>query len=140
MSTPFGFESMGTSVVLARLRKMRDEVPKALDRALYQEAQAIFRKSQKIVPVQYGFLRASGVVEMPVNHEVVIGYGGPAAPYAIHVHENPEARHKPGKSYKFLEIPFMEAIGGMEARLAKAIEQDEQKAPPQAAEPPEVSS
>ena len=132
MASSFGVSSLGTSALLARLNNLMQEVPKELDKALYREALAIFRKSQRIVPVgpindpTYrgipGTLRASGVVEGPTNHEVLIGYGGLAAHYAIYVHEDPNARHKPGKSYKFLEIPFMEALPGMDKRLADALD------------------
>ena len=128
----FGFESLGMSSMLGRLEKMRNDVPKAIDKAIYVEALRIFRKSQRIVPVgpindpTYkgipGTLRASGVIEGPTNHEVLIGYGGIAASYALYVHEDPNAKHKPGKSYKYLETPFMEALGGMEKRLAQEVE------------------
>lgn len=115
-----GLDFLGSSYLLAKFEKMRDDVPKELDRALYREAQLIFRASQKIVPVDTGVLRSSGVVEKPVNHEVIIGYGGAAAPYAFYVHEDPEAKHKSGKSYKYLEIPLMAATQGMSERLAEA--------------------
>lgn len=117
-----GLQMFGMSTLLGRLEQMRDDLPKELDRALYREAQAIFRKSQRLVPVDKGFLKNSGVVEGPTNHEVLIGYGGPAAPYALYVHENPEAKHAKGKTYKFLEIPLMESRQGMEQRLAEALE------------------
>lgn len=122
MADIFGLESLGVSAMLGRFEKMQKDVPKAIDKALFTEANRIFRKSQRIVPVDKGFLRASGVVEGPVNHEVLIGYGGPAASYALIVHEDPDAKHKSGKSYKYLETPFMEALAGMESRLAKAAE------------------
>jgi hypothetical protein len=116
------FSVFGTEVMLARLKKMRTDVPKELNKALYREAQAIFRKSQRLVPVDKGFLKGSGVVEGPTNNEVLIGYGGPAAPYALYVHEDPDAQHAKGKTYKFLEIPLMEARPGMEKRLADALD------------------
>lgn len=118
----FNLQSFGASAMLARLTKLQTDLPKELDRTLYKEAQAIFRRSQRIVPVDKGFLRGSGVVEGPRNHEVLIGYGGPAAPYALYVHEDPEARHARGKTYKFLEIPLTEALAGMEKRIAEAMD------------------
>lgn len=116
-----GFQMFGMSTMLARLEKMRDDLPKELDKALYAEAQGIFRRSQRLVPVDKGFLKGSGVVEGPTNHEVLIGYGGPAAPYALYVHEDPEAQHAKGKTYKFLEIPLLESRPGMEQRLAEIL-------------------
>ena len=117
-----GLEAFGVSHAIAGLQRLMDDVPKELDSALYSEGLNIFRKSQRIVPVDKGFLKGSGVIEKPVNHEVIIGYGGPAASYALYVHEDPEARHKPGKSYKFLEGPVMEAFEGFESRMAKRME------------------
>lgn len=115
----FGFQKM-----LASLEKMQDQVPKELDKMLYAEGLAIFRKSQRIVPVDNGYLKASGVIEKPVNHEVLIGYGGVAASYALFVHEGGEKKwSRPGKRAKFLEEPVMEAQQGMEQRLAKKIEE-----------------
>lgn len=128
------FTVFGMAGLRAQLEKMSKQAPKALDKALYAEALGIFRQSQRIVPVgpigdpSYkgapGTLKASGLIEGPTNGEVLIGYGGPAASYAIYVHEDPNAKHKPGKSYKFLEIPFMEALPKFEQNIAKAIEAD----------------
>lgn len=134
----FGLESFGASVMLARLERLRDDIPKEAARALYREAHAIFRASQRIVPVDKGFLRASGVLEGPTNGEVLIGYGGPAASYAIYVHEDPEARHKPGKSYKYLEKPLYAAIPGMEQRIADQLKRRAEEQ--EAAKPPEGES
>lgn len=76
------------------------------------------------VPVMDGQLRASGVV-LPVEvsgdtHTLTLGFGGPAAPYAVRTHENPRAGRTGGVSpsgaryrkwakvgaYKFLEGPM----------------------------------
>lgn len=97
----------------------------AAARALYQEAERIMTASKEIVPVLTGALRASGVVLLPevsaTNVSVELGYGGPAAPYAVYVHENVMARHKEGQQAKFLERPMLEAAEGMEGRLADAL-------------------
>lgn len=118
-----GFAVKGFSQMMSSLEKMRDDIPKALDKAIFKEAHAIFRKSQRLVPVENGFLKGSGVVEGPVNHEMLIGYGGPAASYALFVHEGGEKKwSEPGKIAKFLETPVMEAIPGFEERIAKECE------------------
>lgn len=84
---------------------------KAIAKAMYQEATVVLNESKKIVPVDLGTLKNSGQVKKPdVSANAVnvdISYGGAAADYAFIVHENPNARHKPGKTYKYLEIPFM---------------------------------
>lgn len=84
---------------------------KALARAVFSEAETVLNESKKIVPVDTGVLKNSGQVNPPKIEpgavEVEVTYGGAAAPYALYVHEDPEARHEPGKTYKYLEIPVM---------------------------------
>lgn len=84
---------------------------KTVERALFAEAQTVLNESKKIVPVDTGTLKNSGRVERPKVSQketsIEITYGGAAAGYALFVHENPTARHAPGKTYKFLEIPAM---------------------------------
>jgi hypothetical protein len=83
----------------------------ALARAVYAEATTVLNESKKIVPVDDGYLKNSGKVEAPnispKETSVEVTYGGAAAPYALYVHEDPDARHAPGKTYKYLEIPAM---------------------------------
>ena len=85
------------------------EVEAALPQVLNEEAQLIFRDSQRLVPVKTGVLRGSGQIVPPrkkgTKWEVVIGYGGAASSYALKQHENLQYRHKEGKSAKYLEIP-----------------------------------
>lgn len=145
MGGVFSMSTYGSSALIARFEKMAKETPKEMDKILYKEASAIFRKSQRLVPVHKagdpnyrgipGTLKASGVLEKPVNHEVLIGYGGLAASYALYVHEkiDPEPRWTlPGKSAKFLERPFMEALEGFEQRLRDALAKGDENKPPQA--------
>jgi len=86
---------------------------KAISTAMFSEAQAVLNESKKIVPVDLGTLKSSGAVSKPrvVDGavEVEISYGGAASKYALIVHEDPTANHKPGKTYKYLEIPVMAA-------------------------------
>jgi hypothetical protein len=142
MSNPFSMTTYGSAALMARFEKLINDTPKQMDKILYKEASAIFRKSQRIVPVHMagdpkykgipGNLKASGVVEKPVNHEVLIGYGGTAATYALYVHEKTSPEPKwtlPGKSSKFLEKPFMEAMQGFEKRVRDEIAKNDTGAP-----------
>ena len=55
--------------------------------------------SSKGVPVDTGTLRASGTVEGPDNlNFVVLGFGGPAAPYALVQHERTDYSHTVGEA------------------------------------------
>ncbi len=104
----------------------------AIRGALFREAEQIMAKSKRIVPVDTGNLRDSGHVEQPVmgpgSVSVTLAYGGPAAPYAVHVHERLDLRHNPGQFAKYLEFPFLEAVRGMEGRLAAEIGREVERA------------
>lgn len=66
----------------------------------------IQRRSQELVPVKYGFLKASAYTrKTPEDPKVVeVGY---SAAYALYVHENLEAHHTVGQA-KFLEVAVEE--------------------------------
>jgi hypothetical protein len=109
--------------------------PTVMGGAMYREALRIFEESQHLVPVDTGNLRSSGHVTPPVilgsKIEVVIGYGGAAAGYAIFVHEIPpppeqspggrSARHNPPTQYKYLEQPALAAVPGMQERVGADV-------------------
>lgn len=96
----------------------------AIAKALYREAEGIMAQSKELVPVDTGALRSSGHVRVPELRDrsatVVLGYGGPAAPYALYVHEDLNAFHKVGMA-KYLEVPFRAAQGGMAERIARDL-------------------
>lgn len=98
---------------------------------LYTQGERIMLRSKMLVPVVTGNLRASGHVKLPViagtRAMVELGYGGPAARYALAVHENPRAgktggvspakgfiqggrykRYATSGQWKYLEQPFLE--------------------------------
>lgn len=108
--------------------------------ALFREGERIMGDSKEnYVPVDSGNLRSTGHVELPKisggKVTVELGYGGPAAPYALTVHENQRAgktggispHGKPYKTWakvgtwKYLETPFKKAVSGMDRRIAKDI-------------------
>lgn len=117
---------------LREVLRKADNAPQVAGRALYEEANVIFNKSQKLVPVVTGALAGSGRVTVPsVNAsgvEVEIGYGGAAAPYAIYVHERLDLNHKYAGAKnaqaqaKFLEQPVLEAAPDIGDRLADRVE------------------
>lgn len=64
------------------------------------------RESQKLVPVDTAVLKNTATTRAEgkgLKTQVIVGYG---TNYAIYVHEDLEARHKPGKQAKFLEEPL----------------------------------
>lgn len=102
-----------------------DEVEKALPQVLSEEAQVIFRNSQRIVPVKTGTLRRSGQIIPPrkkgTKWEVVIGYGGAASAYALQQHENLRYKHQQGKSAKYLEIPTQQQSKKMPEAIKRRL-------------------
>jgi hypothetical protein len=106
------------------LQRIANRIPEAAGRALHEEGQTIITraKSDPSFPVDTGALRASGTVDAPKTRgrrvEVDIGFGGPAAPYALYVHEgtkNMQAR-------KYLEKHVLEAQRGWAERLARRLQ------------------
>jgi hypothetical protein len=96
--------------------------------ALYREAEAIMTVSKTIVPVDLAALKNTGTVFPPeakgATIVVEMGYGGPAVTYAVIQHEHLGYRHTPGQSAKYLEKPTLEAIPGMDARIAADMRRD----------------
>ena len=78
---------------LVRLAERDKGLAPIIQRAVHAEASTVLNESKRIVPVANGDLRRSGKVEAPTTvgsrTSVEITYGGPAAPYALAVHEIP---------------------------------------------------
>jgi hypothetical protein len=115
----------GADDLKATLRRLMAEAPKEVGRALYQEAKIEAKESMRRTPVDTGALKGSHETLPPeydgpeVSVKIVVG--GPAAPYAVVVHENLEAHHPNGQA-KFLESTINESRPFMADRLAKRID------------------
>lgn len=106
-----------------QLRAAAASTPSAQGAAFYEIASQVLTVSQRdYVPVETGALRASGFVEPPITRgaetSVTVGFGGPAAPYAVIVHEDLTKRHPVGQA-KYLELPLRAALEGMPAVLTQ---------------------
>lgn len=91
---------------------------------LFMLAEEIMTDSKtNYVPVDTGNLRNSGTVALPViagnRVTVTLGYGGPAAAYALKVHEAP-ASYGHGKN-KYLSKPINAAAPKLPAKLTLYI-------------------
>jgi hypothetical protein len=111
----------------AKLRSVSKSMPQLIAAALYQETEVEAKEAKRRTPVDTGNLRASIHVIGPKwrnNSRYVyclIAAGGPAAPYAIYVHENLEAFHKVGQA-KYIESVVLEARQHMARRVARRIQ------------------
>ncbi len=82
-----------------------------------QMLQPVFDRSQELVPVDKGPLKASGYIETQMRRGRVVGevgYGrGGVPPYAVIVHEDLSVQHAEPTQAKFLEQAADEAANGM---------------------------
>jgi hypothetical protein len=109
---------VGAEELVAKLERTAVEAPLELGKALYVEAQRIMLQSLRLCPIDTGNLRSTGHVQPPeITGRMVTVLLGYNTPYAIFVHENLNARHKPPTQAKYLEMPVLEASRGLATRL-----------------------
>ncbi|MBW2672583.1 MAG: HK97 gp10 family phage protein [Deltaproteobacteria bacterium] len=129
----------GTKELQRTLEKLGERAQAELEKALYAEAELIMTESKKQCPVDTGTLRSTGYVRISRAEAprtvVEMVYGGPAAPYAVAVHENPRAGKTGGVSpsgqryktwaktgkWKYLEDPVKAATPKLPSRLARRL-------------------
>lgn len=115
---------MTSKIKSNKFRYVQGAIVTDLADALYLEAELIMTDSKmNYVPVDSGMLRNSGTVRKPTITknavEVVLGYGGPSADYAVIVHEAPPNWGQ-GKN-KYLAKPLNNAERGLITRVADAM-------------------
>lgn len=117
--------------ISANLRLIAAKFPDRVAAAIYQEAQIEVTEMKRRCPVDVtedaphpGNLRASIHAEEPErrgrNISVTVATGQ-QAPYAIYVHENPDAIHPVGE-WKFMESVLNESRSSMGARIAARVD------------------
>jgi len=108
----------------AKMAAFENKFQKAIANSLYVECELIKTVSMKRTPVDTGVLRASHEVQKPKveggDISCSIAVGGPAAPYAIYVHENLMAHHPVGQA-KFLESAINDAKPGLAERVMSRV-------------------
>jgi len=111
-----------------KLRKMTEAIPSELEKILFQEGWRVMNKSLRLAPIDYGLLRASARVELPVRDggriSIELSYN---TNYAWYVHEKtvngtPVDYKAPGTRSLFLMDPLIESISEMEQRISKRLE------------------
>jgi hypothetical protein len=115
----------GADKMKARLKTLIKRFPDEVGRALYIETGTETTEVKRRTPVDKGTLRASIHQVGPIRNGrtiyTLIVAGGPAAPYAIFVHEDLDAFHKVGQA-KYIESVILESRSSMGARVAKRID------------------
>lgn len=71
-----------------------------------EAADELLRLSTAEVPHDKGTLQGSGHTEED-GDDMLVGFGGAAAPYAARLHEHPEYRFQKGRKGKYLEDPLV---------------------------------
>jgi hypothetical protein len=120
----------GAQQMIQTLKKYVEKYPDHVAEALYREAQIEATEMKKRTPVDTtpnaphpGNLRNSIHVLEPerkgrtISVEIVTGT---QAPYAVYVHENPDAFHPVGE-WKFMESVLNESRPHMASRVARRI-------------------
>jgi hypothetical protein len=105
--------------VLKALDKADKDTRDALRSAAYLEYVDIMRVSLREVPVDTGRLRASAFVTFPKYTGEIKIFAGYSTDYAIYVHEDEFATHKPPTKDHFLTDPMEQALPGIADRIAK---------------------
>lgn len=125
MSNEITFQLVGTEALVKKLLDMAEQLPKKVEAALYQECLIEMQESMRRTPVDTGALKGSHRTEKPKwsGREVscAILVGGPAAPYALYVHENEEVDHPNGQDH-FLSSTLLESLPYLAARIAKRLQ------------------
>jgi hypothetical protein len=125
MAQTFTFELEGAKELRNMLEVSGKDAGKVVGQVILEEANMIFAKAMILTPIDTGALRGSGGVSAPMNMPQGIGvdifFGGPAAPYAMYVHEIIGNYHNPPTQAKYLEQPFMERLPAIQQNMARRI-------------------
>lgn len=125
MAQVFRFEIEGAQELRNMLEVSGKDAGRVVAQVINEEANTIFGKALVLTPVDTGALRGSGGVSAPMQTPegiaVDIFFGGPAASYAMYVHEIIGNYHNPPTQAKYLEQPFMERLPEIQANLARRI-------------------
>jgi hypothetical protein len=126
----------GAKEMTAKLRQIATKFPERVEAAIYQEAQIEATEMKRRTPVDItedaphpGNLRNSIHVEEPERQGKIISVTvatGAQAPYAIYVHENPDAIHPVGE-WKFMESVLNESRSSMAGRIARRVDLNEMR-------------
>lgn len=124
MAADAGFAIKGLDDVKANIGRLADAITTEVGAAMRTEYEIEMTEAKRRTPVDTGALRGSGHVTGPKRSgntlKVMLGFGGPAAPYALRVHEDMEVWHRVGQA-KFLESTILESVPYMAGRIARRI-------------------
>lgn len=123
----FDVRMTGASEMRKELRAAARAHPGLVLQALAVEAEIEMTEAKQRTPVDTGALRASGHVDAPRQESsevfaIDLAFGGPAAPYAAIVHEDPDAHHPVGQ-WKYLESVVLESAPYLAERVWERVKE-----------------
>lgn len=92
----------GLQALRAKLKALGRNWPLVVEKALRQEASLVMDDAHDRTPIDLGTLRGTYALDVKRTKgriTAILQVGGPAAPYAIHVHERPELKHTVGEAF-----------------------------------------
>lgn len=114
-----GIKIDGFKEIYKNLGLLEEEIIKAALKGTKKLGENILGESQKLVPVDSGTLKESGVVSLDKSAQVVtISYN---TPYARKQHEDNTLNHPNGGQAKYLEQPFNERASKLESFVGDSI-------------------
>jgi len=96
----------GDKAIAAAAKRHYQAAARGLRVGLLRAGLLLQRESQNVVPIDTGVLRGSAATRLDDTEDgpmVTVSY---STEYAVYVHEDLQARHKPGKIAKYLEKPM----------------------------------
>jgi hypothetical protein len=108
MPTLVKITPVGDKELMKRINALGVQGAKAARKVLYRKAEKIAGEAKGEVPVDTGALKSTIHVEMDDDGAAIVA-GGPAAGYAVYVHEDLTARHPVGGP-KYIERPFLQEL------------------------------
>lgn len=114
-------EVTGVEQTIRAIGAAKAKTTKTVAELLQKCGEVILKKAKELCPVETGALRDSGRIEVTgtgMGTRVNVQFGGPAAPYALYVHENLEAKHASPTTAQWV-THAVRATRGTTASIAK---------------------
>jgi hypothetical protein len=130
MSDALRIECPRLKATVESLRKFGEDFQPAMARGMRGWAEQTRTDALRVTPKDLGTLRNTLFVDQKQQGElniVTIGAGGPAAPYAVYVHENLKSNvhwKTPGTGPKYLENPIKQNMPKLDVDISKELDKE----------------
>lgn len=119
---PSGAQLLGAGAMISKLVSVRTKFRPAVAAALLEETQVEFKEVQRITPYDKGDLyRSEGIIGPVWRTSSVYTRIYANTPYALIVHEDPDAEHRPPTQWKYISSVLNASARYMAARIARRI-------------------